>query len=132
MNRNNKPLKLPDDREHLIKKACECEHDNGCISVGGESRSSKMYVPWTQEQIDALNKWQKCGYVHPYTCGGKIDGKDCREDLIATKDGWVCPKNCGYTQNWAMYTNSNILDSYSALKDFPEPPDEVPEIEPYL
>lgn len=39
--------------------------------------------------------------MHPFTCGGTTgDGRDCRHDLVATEDGWVCPA-CAYTQNWA-------------------------------
>jgi hypothetical protein len=60
-----------------------------------------LKAPWTKEQIEKLNKWQQSGMVHPYTCGGKKDGKDCREVLAATENGWICPANCGYTQNWA-------------------------------
>jgi hypothetical protein len=58
-------------------------------------------APWTDEQVKNLNDWQTAGIVHPFTCGGKRDGKDCRADLVATKDGWVCPEKCGYTQDWA-------------------------------
>lgn len=54
-----------------------------------------MKTNWTQDQIDSANGYQKCDYVHAYTCG------NCRQDLIATKDGWICP-NCDYTQDWAL------------------------------
>jgi len=60
--------------------------------------------PWTQEQVDALNHFQNCGHVHPFTCGGNrtdahhLDGEGV---LIATKDGWKCPY-CDYTQNWCL------------------------------
>jgi len=60
-----------------------------------------LKAPWTQAQVDNLNSWQECGYVHPFTCGGTKDGKDCRADLVATIDGWICPEGCGYTQDWA-------------------------------
>ncbi len=56
---------------------------------------------WTKEQVKNLNDYQSSGYMHPFTCGGKKDGKDCRSILVATEDGWICPDGCGYTQKWA-------------------------------
>jgi hypothetical protein len=53
-------------------------------------------APWTQEQVDNLNAFQQMGSFHPFTCGGS----NCREVLVATSDGWRCPK-CDYTQQWA-------------------------------
>ena len=50
-------------------------------------------TPWTPEQVDSLNAYQRAGIFHTYTCG------TCRNDLIATTDGWRC--ECGYTQDWA-------------------------------
>jgi hypothetical protein len=32
-------------------------------------------APWTVEQVLNLNHWQRCGRVHPYTCGR------CRDEL---------------------------------------------------
>jgi hypothetical protein len=56
--------------------------------------------PWTQEQVDALNRHQAERRFHPFTCpGDKPSCKDQR-NLIATTNGWVCA--CGeYTQDWA-------------------------------
>lgn len=56
--------------------------------------------PWTEEQVAALNQWQKNGRFHPFTCpGNKADCRDRRE-LVATRDGWIC--QCGeYRQGWA-------------------------------
>jgi hypothetical protein len=69
--------------------------------VGGGIAMQK--APWTVEQVAALNARQKCGWVHPYTCGsGKrtderhLDGKGV---LVATPDGWKCPY-CDYKQDW--------------------------------
>ena len=64
--------------------------------------------PWTEEQLDALWRWQTCGWVHEFTCPnhGDSDHKrffaavDCIDALTPTADGWVCPA-CAYTQNWA-------------------------------
>lgn len=69
-------------------------------------------APWTQEQVDLLNKYQHGGQFHPYTCGndrGSIAHKDyalaTRQSddgiLVATRDGWRCPV-CNYKQDWYM------------------------------
>jgi hypothetical protein len=67
------------------------------------------HAPFTEWQVENLNKFQELGKFHPFTCNGKaveceknLNPRDYSKDgvLIATKDGWVCP--CGkYTQNWA-------------------------------
>lgn len=61
-------------------------------------------TPWTQEQCDRLNAFQKSRRFHPFTCGS---GNRCDENhldgegvLVATPDGWKCPY-CDYTQEWA-------------------------------
>ena len=54
-----------------------------------------LNAPWSEEQVLLLNKYQNEGLFHPYTCG------NCREILIATKDGWICNK-CDYKQNWCL------------------------------
>jgi hypothetical protein len=53
-----------------------------------------MMAPWTQEQVDKLNKWQNAGLFHPFTCGNG-------HTLVATKDGWICPSCPEYHQDWA-------------------------------
>lgn len=58
-----------------------------------------IHPPWTQEQIDALNKWQQAGYVHPFTCANEHSEPRA---LRACESGWVCDHDtCGYTQHWA-------------------------------
>lgn len=58
-------------------------------------------TPWTQEQIDALNRFQQEGGMHPYTCGQR-EGHVGDDVLVATAQGWVCPhEGCDYTQGWA-------------------------------
>jgi hypothetical protein len=54
-------------------------------------------APFTRERVGQLNWWQANKYVHSYTCGST----ECRSDLVATIEGWVCP-NCDYTQGWAL------------------------------
>lgn len=61
----------------------------------------KITAPFTKDQVDALNKWQQAGYVHPFTCCS-TNRSECPDEgqLIATEEGWVCP--CGkYKQLWA-------------------------------
>ncbi len=61
----------------------------------------KIYAPFEEKIVKALNEWQQMGLVHPYTCNTKekhSEGQDNK--LIATKQGWGCP-SCNYTQNWA-------------------------------
>lgn len=58
----------------------------------------KILAPFTDSQIKYLEDYQRCRVIHPYTCGND----KCRDDLIPTKDGWIC-KSCNYTQNWALH-----------------------------
>lgn len=73
----------------------------------------KLLAPWTKEQVDALQRWQECDAVHPFTCGQ--DGRV----LTPTPDGWVCPREgCSYTQNWAhegMLELPGDLDPFGTL-----------------
>jgi len=60
------------------------------------------YAPWTQEQVDRLNEFQRSGKFHPFTCGGnRTDEKhlDGEGVLVATVNGWMCPY-CDYRQDW--------------------------------
>lgn len=87
-------------------------------------------APWSAGQVEALNRYQKDGRFHPYTCGKRdthpyqgsivikhedpeIDGKvvDVELDiLIATTAGWVCPcPGCDYTQGWAHAFTAEII-----------------------
>ena len=62
---------------------------------------------WSDGQIAALNKFQKDGNFHPFTCNNRNDGNHPLEDeygdhgvLRARKTGWYC-NFCDYTQDWA-------------------------------
>jgi hypothetical protein len=62
--------------------------------------------PFTKEEVDNLNRFQRSGMFHPFTCdraSPKCETKgEPRRDgvLLATPDGWICP--CGeYKQDWA-------------------------------
>ncbi len=69
-------------------------------------------APFTPEQVDALNEYQKGHRFHPFTCGSGRRTDDAHSKvkremglsdwgtLVATPDGWICPA-CDYTQDWA-------------------------------
>lgn len=59
-------------------------------------------APWTDSFIKQLQTWQDNKFTHSYTCG------DCRQDLVPTREGWICP-DCAYTQNWS-HTNTEIVN----------------------
>ncbi len=63
---------------------------------------NKIYVPWTEKQIDALEKYQENQYVHPYTCL-------CGYSLVPTVDGWEC-EECSYTQEWFYEESLDMVD----------------------
>lgn len=73
--------------------------------------------PWTDEQIDKLNTYQNCGYVHPFSCGND----SCRAMLIATRDGWRCSQ-CDYQQFWAYDVTPLLLILDSRLHRMRERP----------
>lgn len=56
----------------------------------------KIHVPFTPEQVAALNVWQQRGDAHPFTCGRD----STHRVLLATTDGWTC-EDCDYRQDWA-------------------------------
>lgn len=74
--------------------------------------SGTIYAPWTDEEVEALNAFQRNGRSHPFTCGSgnrsdqahatAADVNDLTDagQLVATRSGWVC-LGCDYTQNWA-------------------------------
>lgn len=58
-----------------------------------------VYAPWTEDEVVALNAFQRSGRMHPFTCGGE---HPLHQTLIAERDGWHCPdEECSYTQDWA-------------------------------
>lgn len=56
-------------------------------------------APWTPEQVENLNGFQRSGWYHPFTCGNDTCRTQDRSPLTATAGGWTHP--CGYTQDWA-------------------------------
>lgn len=57
----------------------------------------KVNAPWTDGQVDRLNRYQQDGRMHEFTCVNDHDG-DRR--LVATREGWIC-LHCDYKQKWA-------------------------------
>lgn len=57
----------------------------------------RVSPPYSPEQIESINGFQKSGYWHPFTCANREHGGD--DVLVATPDGMECP-TCGYTQDW--------------------------------
>lgn len=43
-------------------------------------------APWTDEQVAALNAYQRLGYVHEFTCPDHHEGSRV---LVAHREGWT-------------------------------------------
>lgn len=57
-------------------------------------------APFTPAQVEALNRYQTHGNMHPFTCGN--DRGRSNVVLIARTDGWHCSEPlCDYRQDWA-------------------------------
>jgi hypothetical protein len=64
--------------------------------------SDIIHAPFTDEQVEALNRFQARPDAHPFTCGNDARRHDRQVNLVATNEGWVCSDSgCSYTQNWA-------------------------------
>lgn len=72
---------------------------------------TRVEAPFSPEQVEALNTYQRTGTFHPFTCGNeRTDAAHqayARENgdrdfglLVATHSGWECPV-CQYRQSWA-------------------------------
>ncbi|MFH8483034.1 hypothetical protein [Streptomyces sp. NPDC018055] len=63
--------------------------------------AATITAPWTDEQVDALTRYQDAEEMHPFTCGNlHSDGRS--PVLDATSNGWRCPRpDCNYEQDWA-------------------------------
>jgi hypothetical protein len=58
---------------------------------------TRIEAPWSAEQVAGLTAFQKCGWVHEFTCAKGHEGSRI---LVANQSGWTCP-TCGYRQSWA-------------------------------
>ena len=54
------------------------------------------YAPWTADEVANLNRYQRWGRMHPFTCPNDHPMRT----LLATPEGWVC-LGCTYKQDWA-------------------------------
>jgi hypothetical protein len=70
----------------------------------------KITTPFTDEQVENLNKFQRHSHMHPFTCKLYHDGENV---LVATTDGWICP-HCEYTQYWSH----DFMADGSFIKDY--------------
>jgi hypothetical protein len=73
-----------------------------------------MKAPFSDDQVKALNAYQRIGLLHPFTCPGDQPQCHDRRELIATTKGWVCQCGC-YTQDWAhdFMLNPSMLKAMS-------------------
>lgn len=63
--------------------------------------TDQIRAPWTPEQVAALNRFQREGGMHPFTCGYEHPAHP-NPILQATKNGWRCyVTGCDWEQEWA-------------------------------
>jgi hypothetical protein len=63
------------------------------------AKEDSITAPFNDEQIAAINAYQKNPFPHALTCCGHNGCERHDKDLLAQTDGLVCP--CGqYTQKW--------------------------------
>lgn len=72
---------------------------------------SIIRAPWTKEQVDALNRFQRLGFVHEFTCPEPHEDRT----LVATPHGWRC-LICGYTQDWAHESMLHITEADNPMR----------------
>jgi len=93
-----------------------------------EEEIKRILAPWSDELVNRLNDYQRCGGGHPYTCGTCRDKYHTRfivkngklvyapneygehvvimdRELVATQHGWVC-HTCDNIQDWCFDPNS--------------------------
>lgn len=55
-------------------------------------------APWTDEEVESLNGYQKSGVMHPFTGEERPGG---RPVLVATRGGWIEEPGGPVVQTWA-------------------------------
>lgn len=75
----------------------------------------KIEAPFTQEQVDRLNEYQKLGFMPEFTCDNEHGGQRI---LVATNSGWICTE-CDYKQNWS---HKSMLDIDALKNEFNNSP----------
>lgn len=74
--------------------------------------TDRITAPFTRDQIKALNRYQREGLMHPFTC---VRDHDEHVLLVAGPNGWWCPvQTCTYTQEWAhgFMADETWMDSH--------------------
>ena len=70
--------------------------------------TERLHAPWTEQQVAALNAFQRSGVMRPFTC--EMPHR-LHQTLIAEPDGWHCPdEQCDYRQTWAHAFMAEPLD----------------------
>lgn len=70
----------------------------------GDVKSFEIAAPFSESEVEKINRWQENSYTHPFTCCGHNDCDRSKQPnegrLLATNEGLSCP--CGaWKQNWA-------------------------------
>lgn len=73
----------------------------------GKMKIFMVNAPWTDEQVETLQKWQEDDTKHPYTCV-------CGESLTPYNSG-LCCEYCGHTQDWCW--NFSVEDDLQKRLD---------------
>lgn len=63
--------------------------------------SEKIEAPFTEDQVDSLNEYQKSGAFHEFTGNNELAPDGETDILVATIDGWISQYDPTYHQNWA-------------------------------
>lgn len=66
-----------------------------------------VVAPFTDDEVHSLNEFQKCGFLHPFTC-------ECGEEMVADNAGWLCEKCNDHVQDWAVRMMTDM--SWKQLK----------------
>ncbi len=83
-----------------------------------------IVAKWTPEQVETLKLYQRCQFVHPYTCPNRTDLPHTHTNgdlgqLRPTEDGLVCD-DCDYVQTWAVaeHASKNFLDIIEGMHEY--------------
>ena len=62
---------------------------------------NRVHAPFTKDQVDSLNAYQKSGIFHQFTGNNNLlpEGED--DILVANREGWYSLNDPNYTQSWA-------------------------------
>lgn len=63
--------------------------------------SDYAHAPWTDDQVESLNAYQRSGAFHPFTGRNELAPEGADDVLIATPEGWRSERDPEYRQTWA-------------------------------